>query len=107
MISRRYTTKIEIWQATEVADGYGGFVTTDAMLKKVWAGKRTAGAGYKFQEFGLNDFKNPVIFSIRGKNNIDFTEKTFVVYKGQRYEVKGTEDVNIEGLEINLICDAA
>lgn len=107
MISRSYTTKIEIWQTVETSDGFGGYISTDTMQKKVWAGVRTSGAGFKFQQFGLNDFKNPVIFSIRGKNNIDFTEKTFVIYKGHRYEVKGFEDKDIENIEIILFCDAA
>ena len=107
MISRAYTTKIDIWQHTEVPDGFGGYVTEPAFIKRVWAGKKTSGAGFKFQQFGLNDFKNPVIFSIRGKNNIDFTEKTFVIYKGHRYEVKGFENVNLESLEIIIYCDAA
>ena len=107
MISRSYTTKIEIWQTTEGPDGFGGYVATDTMQKKVWAGVKTSGAGFKFQQFGLNDFKNPVIFSIRAKNNIDFNEKTFVIYKGHRYEVKGFEDKDLEQTEIQLFCDAA
>ena len=107
MRGRRYTDKIEIWGKTEVADGYGGYVHTEAKIKSVWAGKETKGAGYKFQQFGLNDFKNPVIFSIRGKNNIDFNEKTFVIYKGHRYEVKGFEDKDLDSIEMIIYCDAA
>lgn len=105
-ISRKYTTKIEIWQYTEVPDGFGGYITTETMQKKVWAGIRTNGAGFKFQQFGLNDFKNPVIFFIRAKNNINFNEKTFIVYKGYRYEVKGFEDMDLDNIEITLYCDA-
>lgn len=108
MISRKYTTKIEIWQTVEVADGSGGYVPGEqVMQKRVWAGIRTNGAGFKFQQFGLNDFKNPVIFSIRAKNNIDFNEKTFVIYKGHRYEVKGFEDKDLDSIEMIIYCDAA
>ena len=105
-LARKYTTKIEIWQSTEVSDNYGGYVKTDSLKKKVWAGTRTNGAGFKFQQFGLNDFKNPVIFFIRAKNNINFNEKTFIVYKGNRYEVKGFEDRDLDNIEITLYCDA-
>lgn len=104
-LARKYTTKIEIWQPTEVADGYGGYTTTETMQKKVWAGVRTNGAGFKFQQFGLNDFKNPVVFSIRGKNNLDISEKHYVVYKGKKFEIKGVENKYYEGLEFNLMCD--
>ena len=106
MISRLYSTKIEIWQPAEAHDGFGGYVTESVLIKKVWAGKKTTGAGYKFQQFGLNDFKNPAIFSIRAKNNINFTEDTYIVYKGQRYEIKGIEDKDLESTEITLYCDA-
>lgn len=104
-IARKYTTKIEIWQSTEVSDGYGGYVKTDSLKKKVWAGIRTNGAGYKFQQFGLNNFKNPVIFFIRAKNDINFSEKTFVKHNGKRYEVKGYEDMDIENIEIVIYAD--
>ena len=107
MRGRGYDCKIEIWGKTEVDDGYGGYVQTEAKTKSVWARKETKGAGYKFQQFGLNDFKNPVIFSIRGKNNIDFNEKTFVIYKGHRYEVKVFEDKDLDSIEMIIYCDAA
>ena len=107
MKARSYTTKIELWKSVPVDDGFGGWVNSDQFVKKVWANKNTSGAGFKFQQYGLNDFKNPIIFAIRGKNkNIDFSEKTFVIYKGLRFEVRGFEDVDFDGLEINLICDA-
>ena len=107
MKARSYTTKIEIKIRGEVSDGYGGTVPTESLVKKVWADVSSKGAGYKFQQFGLNDFKNPVIFSIRGKNNLTLTEKHFVVYKGMKFEIKGIEDQNFEGLEYNLFCDEA
>ena len=106
MKARNYTTKIGIWQNTEVPDGFGGYVHEPTLLKKVWAAKETKGAGYKFQQFGLNDFKNPVIFFIRAKNDINFSEKTFVKHKGHRYEVKGFEDRDLDNIEITLYCDA-
>lgn len=105
-LARKYTTKIEIWQSTEVPDGFGGYTTTETMQKKVWAGVRTNGAGFKFQQFGLNDFKNPVIFFIRAKNNINFNEKTFIKHNGKRYEVKGFEDRDLDNIEITIYCDA-
>ena len=107
MLARSYTTKIEIKIRSEVSDGYGGYVPSESLVKKVWASVSSKGAGYKFQQFGLNDFKNPVIFSIRGKNNLNISEKHFVVYKGRKFEIKGIEDENYDGLEFNLFCDEA
>lgn len=105
MIARKYTVKVEIWQSLEIPDGFGGYSQQDVFVKKVWSGVNSKGSGFKFQQFGLNDFKNPVIFAIRGKHNINFDEKTFVIYKGRRFEVKGVENVDLEGVELNLYCD--
>lgn len=106
-LARKYTTKIEIKIRSEVSDGFGGYIPTESLVKKVWASVSSKGAGYKFQQYGLNDFKNPVVFSIRGKNNLDISEKHYVVYKGKKFEIKGVENKDYEGLEFNLMCDEA
>lgn len=105
MLARAYNIKIEIWKETETADGFGGYINTETFVKKVWADPISKGAGYKFRDYGLNDFKNPVIFAIRGKNNITITEKNFIVYKGKKYAIKGIEDKNLEGLEFEIYAD--
>ena len=105
MISRNYLNRVEIWKEQSVSDGYGGFVTEDVYIRKVWAKIITKGAGYKFQQFGLNDFKNPVLFSVRAKINLVLTEKHFIKYKSKKYFVKGIENVNLEAIEINIFTD--
>lgn len=105
MLARKYTTKIQIMIRGNVPDGFGGTVPSESLVKKVWANISSTGAGYKFQQLGLNDFKNPVVFSIRGKNNLNLTEKHFVIYKGKTFEIKGVENRDYEGLEYNLFCD--
>lgn len=105
MISRKYTTKIAIWNTSEVSDGYGGFINADVLIKSIWAEKRTTGAGYKFRDFGLNDFKNPIIFSVRGKNNLNISETHFIIYKEKRFQIKAIENVNFDGLEILIFAD--
>lgn len=107
MKARSYTTKIGIYNITEVSDGFGGYVQSAALVRKVWASKETTGAGYKFQQLGLNEIKSPVIFRIRGKKSlINLTDDTFVEYKGKRYEIKGVEDVDLNSMEYNLFCEA-
>lgn len=102
MIARSYNTKIDIYEFTEVDDGFGGFTNSENLVKSVWARIITRGSGSKFNDYGLNDFKNPVIFNIRGKNNLDITEKHFVMYKGKKFLIRGIENVNFENIEINL-----
>jgi len=106
MFNRRYSRKVEIWQKTEVSDGYGGSVLTSTKIKDVWAEIETKGAGYKFTQYGLNDFKNPVIFSIRGKQNgITWNEDTSIKYKGKEYIVKGIQNIDLEGYFLEILTE--
>lgn len=106
MRARSYTTKIEFWKSTQVNDGFGGTVNEDALVTSKWAQKRTQGAGYKFQQFGLNEFKNPVIFRIR-KGSITVTEDMFIKFKSNTFIIKGVENLNLDNRFINIYCDEA
>ena len=104
MKARLYTDIIDIWESEKVPDGYGGFTNQDVKKFDKWAQKRTKGAGYKFQQYGLNDFKNPVIFRIRKGDSI-INEDMFVIFNGGKFIIKGIENVNLDNIEINLYCD--
>ena len=104
-LARNYTTKIAVWNTVEVSDGYGGFTNSDVLIKSIWAEKRTTGAGYKFRDFGLNDFKNPIIFSVRGKNNLNISETHFIIYKEKKFQIKAIENVNFDGIELLIYAD--
>lgn len=105
MLGREYLNRVEIYEEQSVSDGFGGFTTEDVFIRKVWSKITTKGAGYKFQQFGLNDFKNPVLFSVRAKINLELTEKHFIKYKSKKYFVKGIENVNLDAIEINIFTD--
>lgn len=105
MLSRNYLKRIEIYTEQPVSDGFGGFINELVFIRKVWAQVTTKSAGYKFQQFGLNDFKNPVVFSIRAKINLELTEKHFIQYKGKKFFVKGIENVDLESIAINIFAD--
>lgn len=105
MLAREYNRKINIYVKTFVPDGYGGQIASNVFVKSIWS-KITTSAGNKFVNFGIQDFKNPVIFSVRSiKNDIVYTENHFVTYQGHDYYVKGTEVKGLENMELNLLCD--
>jgi len=104
MRARRYTDIIEIWESVEMPDGFGGFVLDPVKQFDKWAGIITKGSGFKFQQYGLNDFKNPVIFRIRKGDSI-INEDMFVIFNGGKFIIKGIENVNLDNIEINLYCD--
>lgn len=104
MRARRYTDVIDIYQKDKIDDGYGGTTPTDVFKFSKWAKVETQGSGNKFKEFGLNDFKNPVIFRVRKGNN-EIEESMFIRFQEKDFIVKGIENVNLENREINIFCD--
>jgi len=105
VLARNYNNLIDVYILTNVDDGFGGFTNTETKVKSIWAKISTKGTGGKFTDYGLTEFKNPVMFSVRGKNNLDITEKHFIKFKGKNFLIKAIENVNYENLEINLYCE--
>lgn len=105
MRARRYTDKIQIWESKQVADGFGGTTTQEVMLFDKWANVTTSGVGRKFQQFGLNEFNNPVMFRVR-KGNDTIKEKMFVVYQDRKFIIIGIENVDLNNREINIFCNS-
>lgn len=105
MLARHYDRKINIYVKTFVSDGYGGQIPSDELVKSIYA-KVITNAGNKFVNFGIQDFKNPVIFSVRGKKNgFEYSENHFVKYKGKEFYIKGIQDYSLEEQEISLYTD--
>ena len=103
---RSYNRKINIYRKEFVTDEYGGNVETNVLVKSIWA-KITTNAGNKFVNFGIQDFKNPVIFAVRGrKNEITYNENYHIEYKGVKYFIKGIQDNMLEDLEFIIYADS-
>lgn len=106
MEARKYNRRIEIWRKEFVTDQYGGIVDTDVLIKSIWARINTS-SGNKFTDFGIQDFKNPVVFSVRDiKNKIEYNENTYVKYKGSSFYIKGVQHTGLEGMELDLLTDS-
>lgn len=105
MEARRLDTKINVYLNEVIKDEYGGSEAVETFVKSIYANVRSS-SGFKFQNFGIADFKNPIIFTVRGyKNQINFTENHFIKYKGVNYFVKGIENVDLEGTQLNIFAD--
>lgn len=105
MLAREYNRLIEIWHKTFIPDGFGGNLPQDIFVKNVWA-KVTTNAGNRFVNYGIQDFKNPVIFAVRDvKNGVVYTENHFVKYQGNEFFIKGTDHKGFDQMELNLLCD--
>lgn len=103
---RSYNRKINIYRKDFVTDEYGGNVETNVLVKSIYA-KITTNAGNKFVNYGITDFKNPVIFSVRGrKNELKYTENYYIEYKGVKYFIKGMQDNFLEEMEYTIYVDS-
>lgn len=106
MKARQYNRKISIYRKDFVTDEFGGLVETNVFVKSIWA-KITTNAGNKFVNFGIQDFKNPVIFAVRGrKNDIVYDENYHIEYKGVKYFIKGYQDIKLEEMEREILTDS-
>lgn len=103
---RSYNRLIQICRKDFVTDEYGGNIETNVLVKSIYA-KITTNAGNKFVNFGIQDFKNPVIFAVRGrKNEITYDEKYHIEYKGVKYFIKGMQDNLLEEMEFWIYTDS-
>ena len=105
MLAREYNRPIEIWVKTFVSDEFGGQNESLQLVKKIWA-KIGTNAGSKFVNYGIQDFKNPVVFYVRGKKNqFTFSENHFIKYQDIEYFIKGIENVGLDGMEFTILAD--
>lgn len=91
MLSRQYSRKIILKEATAVADGFGGFTTIETVLATAWAEVKQNSA-FKDGNQGTNDLKNSYTFKIR--NNPAFDGKLdniSIEYRGQMFGVSSWE----------------
>lgn len=103
---RSYNRKINIYRKDFVTDEFGGLVETNVLVKSIYA-KITTNAGNKFVNFGIQDFKNPVIFAVRGrKNEITYDENYHIEYKSVKYFIKGMQDNLLEEMEFWIYTDS-
>lgn len=103
---RSYNRKINIYRKDFVTDEYGGNIETNVFVKSIWA-KILTNVGSKFVNYGIQDFKNPVIFAVRGrKNEITYDENYHIEYKGIKYFIKGMQDNMLEEMEYIIYVDS-
>lgn len=105
MHGREYNRLIEVWLNESTTGEFGDVITTETFVKSVWAKVKT-NSGNKFVNFGIQEFVNPVVFSVRGvKNGFEYTENHFIKYQGDNFYIKGILNNLLENMEIDLLTD--
>ena len=88
--NRAFNKRIEIWQTTNVADGYGGYTTTNLKIAESWAKIQTTDIreGAELSVIGVNDPTKAIRITLRHRNDITYNAKNmYVVYGGNTYAI--------------------
>ncbi|SMC45765.1 phage head completion protein [Pedobacter africanus] len=107
MKAREYNKRIEVWETTErVSDGFGGYIAgSPQLISRSWAKLVTEGLGRKAYSFGIIEFKDPLLFLVRGRNDLPYNGRNlFLVYKGDKYIIQGIRNENLRDVDTEIFC---
>lgn len=101
--ARRYSKRIDVYSYIANADGFGGNTTSDTLEGTVWAEIRTISID-KLTEFGLDQTQKNIRVFVRKNADIDFHDSNlFIKYGGVDYTVNQVTEVDLDGVEFELI----
>ena len=107
MRSRYYNKRIEVWQTAIEADGFGGNVVTESLLKTIWANVQTINANTSNinTQLGLLDASNSIIVKTRVKNDLTWDlQLMFIKYRDEKYIIASfPTDVDFRGDYVHFI----
>jgi hypothetical protein len=105
MKAREYDKRIDIWEISTVPDGYGGSTVTSQMISSSWAKLQTDGLGRKAYNMGIIEFNDPLLFFVRGRNDLPYNGRTlYLMYKGSKYIIQGIKDTGNRNVDIEIFC---
>lgn len=103
MISRKYNKQIEVWQTTNVFDGYSGNTVTDELVYTIWSYVETKKA-YRTNENGQNDNFTQTIFIVRNRVGLDISIKdNFIKYNGLIYNIDDILNVDLDNIDLQIV----
>lgn len=110
MRARKYIKRIEFWQATSAADGFGGNpVTTEELITSSWASVETVGSNSRYvsraTDLGITDPNTAILVRTRFRRDIDYNAiNQFIKYRGVSYIIQSAPtNANFFDSEIEFI----
>lgn len=110
MKAREYSKRIEVWEVGQrVNDGFGGWITGDPVnISSSWAKLITEGLGRKAHSFGIVEFNDPLLFLVRGRNDLPYNGRNlFLMYRGEKYIIQGVRNENLRDVDTEIFCTKA
>ena len=100
ILSRGFNCLIELWETSNVADGYGGFTNDETLIGEIYARRiESRGQNYDVAAGTIDKFDQS--FIIRNRE-ID-TTVNFIVYNQYKYTILTVDGTQLES-QIKLNC---
>lgn len=106
MKAREYNRVIEIWQTTDVADGYGGNTVTDILIARSWAKVSSVSNNSRYvgrlTDLGITDPSNAIIVKFRHRNDLTYNAiNQYLKYRGLKYIIQN-DPTNIDFMDVDI-----
>lgn len=102
MRSRKLSKRIEIWQTSNVSDGFGGNTIAETLITSSWAEIITLNDTNRSTDIGITSATNTIKIRLRKRNDITYNSiNQFIKYRGFKYIIKN-QPFNV-GIRDNII----
>ncbi len=89
MRSRKLSKRIEIWQTSNVSDGFGGNTVAETLIARSWAEIITLNDTNRSTDIGITSATNTIKIRLRKRNDLTYNSiNQFIKYRGAKYIIK-------------------
>ena len=89
MRSRKLSKRIEIWQTSNVSDGFGGNTIAETLITSSWAEIVTLNNTNRSTDIGVTSTTNAIKVRLRKRNDITYNSvNQYLKYRGFKYIIK-------------------
>lgn len=107
MKARNYDKRIEVWEVGQrEPDGFGGWTIGDpTKITTTWAQLVTEGLGKKAYNLGLIEFNDPLLFLVRGRNDLPYNGRNlYLMYRNVKYIIKSVRNEDLRDVDTEIFC---
>ena len=89
MRSRKLSKRIEIWQTSNVADGFGGNTIAETLITSSWAEVITLNNTNRSTDIGITSATNTIKVRLRKRNDLTYNSiNQYLKYRGYKYIIQ-------------------
>ena len=89
MRSRKLSKRIEIWQTSNVSDGFGGNTVDGTLIASSWAEIITLNNTNRSTDIGITSATNTIKVRLRKRNDITYNSiNQYLKYRGFKYIIQ-------------------